>query len=198
MLVGSDFELPGRRRLWRREQAWRGTFPKSERGGIVVLDFGGQYTQFIARRIREQQVFSSILPCTASIAEIRALEPVGIVLCGGPNSVYDAEAPKCDPDVLQLGVPVLGICYGLQWITHTLGGEVDRAGTTRIRPHAAGCLRILRACWLVCLRTSLYGITMGIMCWTLPPGFRGYRADGQCHFRGRKYRAADLCGAISS
>ncbi len=101
--------------------------PKSERGGIVVLDFGGQYTQLIARRIREQQVFSAILPCTAPLEEIRALEPVGIVLSGGPSSVYDANAPKCDPQVLAMGVPVLGICYGLQWITHTLGGKVTPA-----------------------------------------------------------------------
>jgi len=99
----------------------------SERGGIVVLDFGGQYTQLIARRIREQQVFSAILPCTASIEEIRKLEPIGVVLSGGPSSVYDAGAPACDPAVLGLGVPVLGICYGLQWIAHTLGGKVQRA-----------------------------------------------------------------------
>jgi len=100
----------------------------STRHGIVVLDFGGQYTQLIARRIREQQVFSAILPCTASLDEIRAQEPVGIVLSGGPSSVYDADAPVCDPKVLQLGVPVLGICYGMQWLTHTLGGKVERAG----------------------------------------------------------------------
>jgi GMP synthase (glutamine-hydrolysing) len=99
----------------------------STRHGIVVLDFGGQYTQLIARRIREQEVFSAILPCTASLAEIRALEPVGVVLSGGPSSVYDADAPKCDPNVLQLGAPVLGICYGMHWLTHTLGGKVERA-----------------------------------------------------------------------
>ena len=99
----------------------------SERGGIVVLDFGGQYTQLIARRIREQQVFSAILPCTASIEQIRKFEPAGIVLSGGPNSVYDAGAPPCDTGVLSLGVPVLGICYGLQWMTHVLGGRVERA-----------------------------------------------------------------------
>ena len=100
---------------------------KAERGGVVVLDFGGQYTQLIARRIREQQVFSAVLPCTSSIEEIRKLEPAGIILSGGPSSVYDAEAPKCDPKVLTLGVPVLGICYGMQWITHTLGGTVEKA-----------------------------------------------------------------------
>jgi GMP synthase (glutamine-hydrolysing) len=95
--------------------------------GIVVLDFGGQYTQLIARRIREQEVFSAILPCTASLAEITALEPVGLVLSGGPSSVYDSDAPVCDPKILDLGLPVLGICYGMQWLTHTLGGKVERA-----------------------------------------------------------------------
>ena len=100
---------------------------KAELGGVVVLDFGGQYTQLIARRIREQQVFSAVLPCTSSIEELRKLEPAGIVLSGGPSSVYDANAPKCDPKVLALGIPVLGICYGMQWITHTLGGSVEKA-----------------------------------------------------------------------
>jgi GMP synthase (glutamine-hydrolysing) len=107
-----------------QEQAGR---MEAELGGVVVLDFGGQYTQLIARRIREQQVFSSILPCTTSMEELMKLEPVGVVLSGGPSSVYDPEAPKCDPKLLALGVPVLGICYGMQWITHTLGGKVERA-----------------------------------------------------------------------
>jgi GMP synthase (glutamine-hydrolysing) len=107
-----------------REQGGR---MKAELGGVVVLDFGGQYTQLIARRIREQQVFSAVLPCTSSIEEIRKLEPAGIILSGGPSSVYDADAPKCDPKVLALGIPVLGICYGMQWITHTLGGTVEKA-----------------------------------------------------------------------
>jgi GMP synthase (glutamine-hydrolysing) len=91
---------------------------------IVILDFGSQYTQLIARRIREQNVFSVVLPCTAPIAEIRALQPLGIVLSGGPSSVYDADAPAADPKLLELGVPVLGICYGLHFIVHHLGGKV--------------------------------------------------------------------------
>src|SRR5260221_10137675 len=99
--------------------------PKSELGGVVVLDFGGQYTQLIARRIREQQVFSAILPCSSSVAELRSYEPAGIVLSGGPSSVYDKDAPKCDPAVLAAGIPVLGICYGMQWIAKTLGGKVE-------------------------------------------------------------------------
>ncbi|HVS74599.1 MAG TPA: glutamine-hydrolyzing GMP synthase [Candidatus Acidoferrales bacterium] len=98
----------------------------SERGGVVVLDFGGQYTQLIARRIREQHVFSTILPCTAAPEEIRKLEPAGLVLSGGPSSVYDKGAPVCDPAVLRMDIPVLGICYGMQWITHQLGGKVEK------------------------------------------------------------------------
>ena len=100
---------------------------KAERGGIVVLDFGGQYTQLIARRVREQQVFSAILPCTTSVEEIRKLEPVGVILSGGPSSVYDQDAPVCDPSVLAQGIPVLGICYGMQWMAKNLGGDVRRA-----------------------------------------------------------------------
>jgi GMP synthase (glutamine-hydrolysing) len=91
---------------------------------IVILDFGSQYTQLIARRIREQNVFSVVLPCTAPLSTIQALEPLGIILSGGPSSVYDADAPAANPKMLELGVPVLGICYGLQFIVHSLGGKV--------------------------------------------------------------------------
>ncbi|HWC19716.1 MAG TPA: glutamine-hydrolyzing GMP synthase [Terriglobales bacterium] len=91
---------------------------------IVILDFGSQYTQLIARRIREQRVFSVVLPCTASLDEINSYRPAGIILSGGPCSVYDDQAPPADDRVLQLGIPVLGICYGLHFITHKLGGKV--------------------------------------------------------------------------
>jgi len=94
---------------------------------IVILDFGSQYTQLIARRIREQNVFSVVLPCTASIDEIRVQKPLGIILSGGPCSVYDADAPPADPAILALRLPILGICYGLQFITHHLGGKVRPA-----------------------------------------------------------------------
>jgi GMP synthase (glutamine-hydrolysing) len=94
---------------------------------IVILDFGSQYTQLIARRIREFNVFSVVLPCTVSLDKVKALAPKGIILSGGPCSVYDADAPAADPAVLALGVPVLGICYGLQFITHHLGGKVVSA-----------------------------------------------------------------------
>src|SRR5947209_718627 len=91
---------------------------------IVILDFGSQYTQLIARRIREQNVFSVVLPCTAPLQEIQSYNPAGIILSGGPSSVYDADAPPADARVLAHGLPVLGICYGLHFIVHTLGGNV--------------------------------------------------------------------------
>ena len=94
---------------------------------IVILDFGSQYTQLIARRIREQNVFCVVLPCTVPLAEVQALHPIGIILSGGPSSVYDADAPPADAKVLELGLPVLGICYGLHFIIHHLGGKVISA-----------------------------------------------------------------------
>ena len=89
-----------------------------ETQSIVVLDFGAQYSQLIARRIRELNVFSVVLPCTASLEEIRSYSPVGIILSGGPSSVYDKDAPVADPAIFDLGLPVLGICYGLQFMVH--------------------------------------------------------------------------------
>ena len=106
-----------------------------ETQSIVVLDFGAQYSQLIARRIREQNVFSVVLPCTASLEEIKSYSPAGIVLSGGPSSVYDADAPPADDRVLHLGLPVLGICYGLQFMVYKLGGKV-RAADKREYGHA--------------------------------------------------------------
>ncbi|MDQ6734064.1 MAG: glutamine-hydrolyzing GMP synthase [Nitrospirota bacterium] len=94
---------------------------------ILILDFGSQYTQLIARRIREARVYSQILPCTASLATIEAYRPKGIILSGGPSSVYDRKAPRVPKEVFDLGVPILGICYGMQLVTHLLGGEVAKA-----------------------------------------------------------------------
>ena len=94
---------------------------------IVILDFGGQYTQLIARRVREDKVYSEVLPYHASLETIKAIQPKGIILSGGPASVLAEDAPKCDPGVYELGVPVLGICYGMQLTAHLLGGTVERA-----------------------------------------------------------------------
>ncbi len=144
---------------------------KSELGGIIVLDFGGQYTQLIARRIRELQVFSAILPCTAKLDEIRAYQPVGVILSGSPCSVYDSAAPICDPGVLSLGVPVLGICYGLQWISHTLGGKVERAERREYGP-AEIDLRDGSALFAGLPRRLKIWMSHGDHVRTLPPGFQ--------------------------
>src|ERR1017187_4625945 len=98
-----------------------------ETQAIVVLDFGAQYSQLIARRIREQNVFSVVLPCTASLDEITSYSPAGIVLSGGPSSVYDADAPPADERVLHRGLTLLVICYALQFLVHKLGGKVRAA-----------------------------------------------------------------------
>ena len=94
---------------------------------VLVLDFGGQYNQLIARRVREHNVYCEVKPYKTSIEEIKALNPIGIIFTGGPNSVYEEKSLKCDPALFELGVPVLGICYGCQLMAHTLGGEVTAA-----------------------------------------------------------------------
>jgi GMP synthase (glutamine-hydrolysing) len=102
---------------------------------IVILDFGSQYTQVIARRIRECQVFSQILRFDTSAVKLRALKPRGLILSGGPASVYGNAAPHCDPAIWNLGIPVLGICYGMQLMAHQLGGRVEK-GDKREYGHA--------------------------------------------------------------
>ena len=95
---------------------------------VVVLDFGSQYTQLIARRIRELQVYALIVPCNLPFEDLVRMSPQALILSGGPSSVYDPAAPVCDPRVLKLNLPVLGICYGLQWMSYNLGGKVEAAG----------------------------------------------------------------------
>lgn len=94
---------------------------------ILVLDFGSQYTQLIARRIREAQVYSQILPCAVPLATILAYRPQGIILSGGPSSVYEKRAPTVDKALFDQGIPILGICYGMQLVTHLSGGEVAKS-----------------------------------------------------------------------
>lgn len=94
---------------------------------LVILDFGSQYSELIARRIRETQVYSEVLSYRTTISQIKQLNPQGIILSGGPNSVYDANAPQCDPGIWDLGIPILGVCYGMQLMVQQLGGSVERA-----------------------------------------------------------------------
>jgi len=94
---------------------------------ICILDFGSQYTQLIARRVRECQIYSEIYPHHIPAEKVRSMSPKGIIFSGGPASVYEKDAPLCDPNILRMGTPILGICYGMQLIGHLLGGEVTRS-----------------------------------------------------------------------
>lgn len=100
--------------------------PNFLKNSILILDFGSQYTQLIARRVRENKVYSAIVPHDMSADKIREMAPKGLILSGGPASVYDEKAPKCDKNIFKLGVPILGICYGQQLIAQVFGGQVRR------------------------------------------------------------------------
>jgi GMP synthase (glutamine-hydrolysing) len=138
---------------------------------IVILDFGSQYTQLIARRIREFNVFSVVLPCTTPLADVLALNPLGIVLSGGPSSVYDDSAPKADPAILTIGLPILGICYGLQFITHHLGGKVVPAAA-REYGHAEVTVADPASLFHGLPETLSVWMSHGDHAETLAPGFR--------------------------
>jgi GMP synthase (glutamine-hydrolysing) len=142
-----------------------------EAQSIVVLDFGSQYSQLIARRIREQNVFSVILPGNTRIEDIRKHSPVGIILSGGPSSVYDQDAPAADPAIFELGLPVLGICYGLQFMTHALGGKV-RPAKHREYGHAEIELLDNSEVFVGLPRRLEVWMSHGDEALELPPGFR--------------------------
>ena len=101
----------------------------SERETVLVMDFGAQYCQLIARRVREQNVFCQIVRHDLPAERIRELNPKGVILSGGPASVYEPGAPKCDPAIFELDVPILGICYGMHLVCQNLGGDVKSTPT---------------------------------------------------------------------
>jgi len=148
---------------------------------ILILDFGSQYTQVIARRIRELQVYSEIVRFDISAKEVVDLAPNGIVLSGGPASVYDKGAPQIDPQIFSLGIPVLGICYGLMQMAHHLGGQVEFSGR---REYGAGRLQITNGSQL------FDGLGPQLDVWNshgdevtaLPKGFRSAARTEGCDF----------------
>ena len=94
---------------------------------VIVIDFGGQYNQLVARRVRECNVYCEIYSYKTPLEQIKAMNPKGIILTGGPNSCYEEGAPTCTKELFELGVPVLGLCYGAQLMQHVLGGKVEKA-----------------------------------------------------------------------
>ena len=99
---------------------------------VLILDFGGQYNQLIARRVRELGVYCEVHPYHRALEKLEELQPIGVIFTGGPNSVYLEDSPHVDPGVLEAGVPVLGICYGIQTMAHALGGEIVTPRTREI------------------------------------------------------------------
>jgi GMP synthase (glutamine-hydrolysing) len=160
---------------------------------ILLLDFGSQYTQVIARRVRECQVYSEIIPFDTPAAEIAALKPNGLILSGGPASVYDKGAPQIDPEIFSLGIPVLGICYGLMLMAHHLGGKVVFTGR---REYGAGMLHIKNGSGL------FDGLGNQLDVWNshgdevtaLPEGFRVVGSTEGCDFAAVEDRQRKLYG----
>ena len=152
---------------------------------VIVLDFGGQYNQLIARRVRENNVYCEIYSYKTDLSVIKAKNPKGIIFTGGPNSVYLEDSPTIDPEIFSWGVPVLGICYGSQLMMHLLGGHVCRApereyGKTEV---------------FVDTQSKLFtDVQPSTICW-----FQDHRPYGQLPGgRGRKCRKRSVCRAVPS
>ncbi len=169
------------------------TVSSSAHSKILILDFGSQYTQVIARRIRELQVYSEIAPFNISSKQVAALAPNGIILSGGPASVYDKGAPQIDPEIFSLNIPVLGVCYGLMLMAHHLGGQVVFTGR---REYGSGTLRITNRSEL------LEGLGSQLDVWNshgdevteLPKGFRVVGTTEGCDFAAVEDRRRKLYG----
>ncbi|NLV20381.1 MAG: glutamine-hydrolyzing GMP synthase, partial [Syntrophomonadaceae bacterium] len=146
---------------------------------VLVLDFGGQYNQLIARRVRELSVFCEMVPYDISFAEMEARKPKGIILTGGPASVHGEDAPLCDPRIFSMGVPVLGICYGMQLLARQLGGMVK---SSQLREYGRTRLEVSHHSLL------FKGISSPTQVWmshgdsieSVPEGFQIDAATGNC------------------
>jgi len=160
---------------------------------VIVLDFGGQYSHLIARRIRELKVFCEMLPFSTPVEELKARKPKGIVFSGGPSSVYQDKAPVCDPTIYDLGIPILGICYGMQLMAQQLGGGVSRAthreyGKTELnvldRERIFSCLEPVEQCWM----------SHGDLVESPPPGFTITARTGKAPVAAMAHPAKNLYG----
>ncbi len=160
---------------------------------VLILDFGGQYKELIARRVRECGVYSIVKPGDISLDKIREIDPIGIILTGGPNSVYKKESPHCDKAIFDMGIPVLGICYGMQLLSWSLGGEVapcssSEYGKTKMQVNTDSLLF-----------AGLYPIQIGLMSHTdqvtkLPVGFKSIAHTVSCENAAIENAAKKLYG----
>ncbi len=160
---------------------------------ILIIDFGSQYNQLIARRVREFRVYCQIVPPGITVDEVKALKPEGIILSGGPASIYEKNSPKTDPAIFDLGIPVLGICYGMQFMVFALGGTVQKAGK---REYGFAELEIKRA-------TGFFeGVTKKSSCWMshgdsitkLPAGFKMTASTANTRFAAAAFTTKKLYG----
>jgi GMP synthase (glutamine-hydrolysing) len=160
---------------------------------VLVLDFGSQYAQLIARRVRQQKVYCEIVRHNITAARIRELAPKGVILSGGPASVYEPRAPKCDPEIFQLGLPVLGICYGMQLICEALGGRVQNVPA---REYGRAQLRIVQENELFAGLPSRLEVWMshGDQVSQITADFRAVAATDTCPFAAVKYVSRPIYG----
>ena len=158
---------------------------------VVVIDFGGQYNQLVARRVRECNVYCEIYSYKTDLEKIKSMEPMGIILTGGPSSCYEEEAATCSPELFELGIPVLGLCYGAQLMSHVLGGRVERAkmreyGKTEVELDVTSPL--------------FTGVSPHTICWMshfdyiseLAPGFRAVAVTDNCPVAAAECREKQL------
>ncbi len=160
---------------------------------ILILDFGGQYNQLIARRVRECNVYSEVVPFDISIEKIKEKNPKGIIFTGGPASVFADDSPKCDLEIFNLGVPILGICYGMQLMTITLGGEVEKASK---REYGVTSVNIDNNSLLFKGFNSTNNFLMSHTDFvkTLPDGFRNIASTPSCPNAGMENKEKNFYG----
>ena len=160
---------------------------------ILILDFGGQYTQLIARRVRECHVYSEVVPWTISLSDLLARKPAGVILSGGPSTVQDPSAPMIDPALYDAGIPILGICYGMQMTAHLLGGTVERAKereygriTVRMKDRSGlfGGMKEASSCWM----SHTWQLA------SCPPGFRVIAETDNCPIAAIVNEEKKICG----
>lgn len=164
-----------------------------DREVVLVLDFGGQYNQLIARRVRELSVYSEMVPFDIPYEEVQGKQPKGIILTGGPASVHEEGAPACDPRILAMGIPVLGICYGMQFIAHTLGGEVR---PSKLREYGRCMLKIEGEDLLFdgLERDMQVWMSHGVSIHGLPAGFQVTAQTESCRFAAMSHSERQLYG----